>query len=57
MISEVVIEKKKFVILPKERYEQLLKKQIKKEYDGQLLALEDARARTIERIEKWSKSK
>ncbi len=57
MVSEVVIDDKKYVILPKDEYEALTKKSVIEKYDGALLTLEEAKARTLARIEKWDKSK
>ncbi len=56
MASEVIINKKKYVIIPIEKYESLTKKQVVKKYDGMLLSIGEARARTKARIEKWAKS-
>jgi len=56
MVSEVVIDDKKYVILPKDEYEALTKKRVMEKYDGALLTLEEAKARTLARIEKWAKS-
>jgi hypothetical protein len=56
MASEVIINKKKYVIIPIEKYESLTKKQVVKKYDGSLLSIDEARARTKARIEKWAKS-
>lgn len=56
MVSEVVIDDKKYVILPKDEYEALTKKRVMEKYDGVLLTLEEAKARTLARIEKWAKS-
>jgi len=56
MFSEVIIDDKKYVILPKEAFEALKKKQIMEMYhEEELLNLEDAKARTLARIEKWAK--
>jgi hypothetical protein len=56
MVSEVVIDDKKYVILPIDEYEVLTKKRVMEKYDGALLTLEEAKARTLARIEKWAKS-
>lgn len=56
MVSEVVIDDKKYVILPKDEYEALTKKHVMEKYDGALLTLEEAKTRTLARIEKWAKS-
>ncbi|MBK6499394.1 MAG: hypothetical protein KAX53_02900 [Saprospiraceae bacterium] len=53
MPSEVVIDNKECVILSKEKYESLTKKQIYEKYKGELLTLEEAKARTFARMEKW----
>ena len=42
MPSEVVIDNKECVILSKEKYESLTKKQIYEKYKGELLTLEEA---------------
>ena len=55
--TEVVIDNKKYIILPKEKYESLTKKQVYEKFNGQLLSVEEAKARTLERVEKWAKSK
>lgn len=57
MPSEVVIDNKEYVILSKEKYESLTKKQIYEKYKGELLTLEEAKARTLARMEKWDKLK
>ncbi len=57
MPTEVVIDNKKYIILPKEKYESLTKKQVYEKFNGQLLSVEEAKARTLERVEKWAKSK
>jgi hypothetical protein len=57
MPTEVVIDNKKYIILPKEKYESLTKKQVYEKFNGQLLSVEEAKARTLERVEKWVKSK
>ena len=41
----------------KEKYESLTKKQVYEKFNGQLLSVEEAKARTLERVEKWVKSK
>lgn len=53
----VTIDNKKYVILPKEKYESLMKKHVYEKYKGELLTLEEAKARTLARMEKWDKSK
>jgi hypothetical protein len=57
MPTEVVIDNKKYIILPKKKYESLTKKQVYEKFNGQLLSVEEAKARTLERVEKWAKSK
>jgi hypothetical protein len=57
MPSEVVIDNKEYVILSKEKYESLTKKQVYEKYKGELLTLEEAKARTLARMEKWDKLK
>ena len=57
MPSEVIIDNKKYIIIPKEKYESLTKKQVYEKYNGELLSVEQAKARSLERLEKWAKSK
>jgi hypothetical protein len=51
MATEIIIDNKKYVILPKERYESLLKKHVYEKYEGNLLSLDEAKARSLKRIE------
>lgn len=39
MVSEVIIDDKKYVIMPKEAYEALTKKQVLEKFKGELLTL------------------
>ncbi len=55
--AEVTIDDKKYVIISKESYERLTKDQVYQKYSGDFLTLEEAKARTLERIGKWAKSK
>ncbi len=57
MPTEVVIDNKKYVILSKDKYEGLTQKQVYEKYNGELLTLEEAKARTLSRIERWDKLK
>ena len=57
MPSEVIIDNKKYIIIHKEKYESLTKKQVYEKYNGELLSVEQAKARSLERLEKWAKSK
>jgi hypothetical protein len=43
--------------MPKEKYESLAKKQVYEKYKGELLNLEEAKARSLDRLNKWSNSK
>jgi len=57
MPSEFIIDNKKYVILAKEQYESLLQKKVHKQLEGELLTLEEARQRSLQRIDKWEKAK
>ncbi len=57
MPIEVVIDNKEYVILPKERYNSLLKKHVHEKYKGKLLNVEQAKAISLERLERWMKPK
>jgi hypothetical protein len=57
MPIEVVIDNKEYEILPKERYDSLLKKHVHEKYKGKLLTVEQAKAISLERLEKWMKPK
>lgn len=41
MPTEIIIDNKKYVILPKEKYESLTKKLVHEKYKGELLSLEE----------------
>ncbi|MBK9255361.1 MAG: hypothetical protein IPM42_07735 [Saprospiraceae bacterium] len=56
MVSEIIIDNKKYVILPKDEFEALTKKQVLEKYKGELLTFEEAKERTKARMEKWVKS-
>jgi len=56
MVSEIIIDNKKYIILPKEEFEALTKKQVLEKYKGELLTFDEAKERTKERMEKWAKS-
>lgn len=53
MPAEVILDNKEHVIISNERYERLTKKQVYEKYKGELLTLEEAKARTFARMEKW----
>lgn len=58
MISEVVIDEKKYVILPYEDYKMLKISAIVPHVDrSNLLSIDEAEANSLELINKWSKEK
>ncbi|MBK8628142.1 MAG: hypothetical protein IPN86_22075 [Saprospiraceae bacterium] len=57
MTIEIILDNNKYVILPKERYDSLLKKHVYEKYNGELLSVEQAKARSLKRLEKWMKPK
>ncbi len=43
MVSEIIIDNKKYVILPKDEFEALTKKQVLKKCKGELLTFDEAK--------------
>ncbi len=56
-MTEVIIDKKKFIILPEKDYKALQKQAALKTKSEKLLSLEDARAYSKKLIRKWAAEK
>lgn len=56
-MTEIVIDKKKYVLIPAKEYEELQKKAVSKTKAEQTLSLEDARAYSKKLIRKWAEEK
>lgn len=56
MIDEVIIDNKKYVIMPYDKFQKITQAKVHKAFKGNLLNVEEAKARTKERIAKWAKS-
>ncbi len=57
MVTEVVIDAKKYVILPKDEYEEIIKNKVLKQFEGRLFSIEEARRKSEELILEWAKEK
>ena len=57
MVSEVKIDDKKYVILPKEEFVALQKADFHEKFKGRLFSLDEARKKTEEMILEWAKQK
>lgn len=57
MVSEVIIDDKKYVIMPKEEYTALQKANIHEKFKGRLFSIEEARKKSEELILEWAKQK
>mgnify|MGYP006920777436 CR=1 FL=1 len=57
MVSEVIIDDKKYVILPKEEYVALQKADFHEKFKGRLFSLDEARKKSEELILEWAKQK
>jgi hypothetical protein len=57
MVTEVIIDEKKYVILPKEEYEAKLKLDIHKKFEGRLFSIDEARKKSEDLILAWAKQK
>lgn len=53
-MDEIIIEKKKYVILPKDDYEALRKRAVKKYKPEKGLTVSEARAQTKKLIRQWA---
>ncbi|MBE7174338.1 MAG: hypothetical protein INR73_27450 [Williamsia sp.] len=56
-MTEIVIDKKKYVLLPDEDYKALQKKAALKTKPEKLLSIEEARAHSKKLIQKWAAEK
>lgn len=56
-MTEIVIDNKKYVLLPKKNFAQLQKKAALKTKPEKILTLEQARAYSKKMIRKWSEEK
>ena len=56
-MTEIVIDNKKYVLLPKKSYETLQKKAALKTSPEKLLSIEEARAYSKKLIRKWAAEK
>jgi hypothetical protein len=57
MVSEVIIDDKKYVILPKEEFVALQKADFHKKFKGRLFSIDEARKKSEELILEWAKQK
>jgi hypothetical protein len=57
MVSEVIIDDKKYVIIPKEEYVALQKTDFQEKFKGRLFSIEEARKKSEELILEWAKQK
>ncbi|WP_255070859.1 hypothetical protein [Lacihabitans sp. LS3-19] len=57
MVSEVIIDDKKYVLMPKEEYLALQKSDLHKKFEGRLFSIEEARKKSEELILEWAKQK
>lgn len=57
MVSEVTIDDKKYVILPKEEYVALQKADFHEKFKGRLFSIDEARKKSEELILEWAKQK
>ncbi len=56
-MTEIVIDKKKYVLVPEKDYQALQKKAALKTKPEKVLAIEEARAHSKKLIRKWAKEK
>lgn len=57
MISEITIEEKKYVLLPKSEFEEILKEKLHSKFEGRLFSIDEARKKSEDLILKWAKLK
>ncbi|WP_255036128.1 hypothetical protein [Lacihabitans soyangensis] len=57
MVSEVIIDEKKYVILPKEEFVALQKADFHEKFKGRLFSIDEARKKSEELILEWAKQK
>jgi hypothetical protein len=57
MVSEVIIDEKKYVILPKEEYVALQQADFHEKFKGRLFSIDEARKKSEELILEWAKQK
>lgn len=57
MVTEVIIDHKKYVIIPKEEYLALQKTDFHEKFKGRLFSIEEARKKSEELILEWAKQK
>jgi hypothetical protein len=57
MVSEVIIDHKKYVIIPKEEYLALQKTDFHEKFKGRLFSIEEARKKSEALILEWAKQK
>jgi len=56
-MTEITIDKKKYVLIPQKEYNALQKKATLKTKPGKLLSVEEARAYSKKLIHKWAEEK
>jgi hypothetical protein len=56
-MTEILIDKKKYVLIPKKSYEELQKKAALKNKPEKLFSVEEARAYSKKLIKKWAAAK
>ncbi len=57
MVSEVIIDDKKYVLMPIEEYHALQKTELHKKFEGRLFSMDEARKKSEELILEWAKQK
>jgi hypothetical protein len=57
MVSEVIIDDKKYVLMPVEEYNSLKMRAASKSDGNTLLTIDEAEAYSLELINKWAKEK
>jgi hypothetical protein len=57
MVSEITIDDKKYVLLPKEEYVALQKADFHEKFKGRLFSIDEARKKSEELILEWAKQK
>lgn len=55
MISEVIIEEKKYVLLPKSEFEVILKEKLHSQFENRLFSMEEAKKKSEDLILEWVK--
>jgi RNase P protein component len=57
MVSEVEIENKKYIIMPKEDFLAMQKAELYSKFEERMFSIEDARKKSEELIIEWAKQK